>query len=109
MPKDLILAHHIARHNDWSMTTFGPGNRTEGLTKHIAKELDEIREVNGTDLYEWIDVIILAIDGALRSGFSPQQISDALDDKQTINENRKWPDWRTVKEGQPIEHVKDNS
>jgi hypothetical protein len=52
-------------------------------------------------------VIILAIDGAARAGFSPQDISDALDAKQTINENRKWPDWRTVDPDKAIEHIRD--
>lgn len=107
MAKDLILAHHLARQADFSFKTFGPGNRTEGLIDHILKELDEIKATNGEDLMEWIDVIILALDGALRAGFKPQEISNALDAKQTVNESRKWPDWRTADPGKAIEHIKD--
>lgn len=105
--KDLILAHHLARQADFSARTFGLGIRTEGIIDHILSELDEIKETNGLDLMEWIDVIILACDGALRAGFRPQEISDALDTKQTINENRKWPDWKTAEPGKAIEHIEE--
>jgi hypothetical protein len=107
MAKDLIFAHHIARQFSWATETFGPGVRTVGIVDHIRKELGEIEAVDGNDLMEWVDVIILAIDGAARAGFSPQDISDALDAKQTINENRKWPDWRTVDPDKAIEHIRD--
>lgn len=107
MPKELILSHHLARQFEFSMNTFGPGIRTEGIVDHICKEILEIEETDGRDLMEWIDVIILACDGALRAGFSPQQISDALEAKQTINEGRKWPDWRTADPGKAIEHIKE--
>ena len=70
--------------------TFGEGQRTVGITKHIRKELDEILE-NPTDLMEWIDVIILALDGAWRAGYTPRQIVEALDQKQQINFAREWP------------------
>lgn len=107
MAKDLILAHHLARQLQFSMETFGPGPRTVGIIDHICKELNEIESTDGQDLMEWIDVIILACDGALRCGFTPQQISDALDAKQTINEGRKWPDWREFTTGQAIEHIRE--
>lgn len=107
MSKDLILTHHLARQWSFSQETFGPGIRTEGIVEHITKELVEIMDTNGTDIMEWIDVIILAMDGALRAGFSPQQISDALDEKLTINENRKWPDWRQFTNGEAIEHIRE--
>lgn len=105
MAKELILSHHLARQYDFSMKTFGPEIRTEGLVDHICLELDEILDVDGKDLMEWIDVVILAFDGALRAGFTPQQISDALEAKQTINESRKWPDWRTADPSKAIEHI----
>lgn len=105
--KDLIFAHYLARQWAFSEETFGPGERTEGIVKHITKELVEVLEANGYDLMEWIDIIILACDGALRAGFTPQQISDALDEKLTINENRKWPDWRQFTNGEAIEHVRE--
>ena len=106
MTKELIVTHHLARQKDFSENTFGPGNRTEGVVKHISKELIEVMETNGTDLMEWIDIVILACDGAMRAGFTPQEISDAWEMKQTINEGRKWPDWRTHPHNAPIEHIK---
>lgn len=106
--KEIVLSHHLARQLDFSIKTFGPGERTEGVVDHICKELDEILDVDGKDLSEWIDVVILAFDGALRAGYTPQQISDALDAKQTINEGRKWPDWRTADPDKAIEHIRED-
>ena len=94
---------HLIRQREWSTETFGPGARTRGITDHIRKELREI-EVEPDDLREWIDVVILALDGAWRTGADPQQIIDALLAKQTKNEQRKWPDWRTASEDEAIEH-----
>lgn len=99
------LADYIQKQIDWSKDTFGPGRRTDGLCKHIAKELKEI-EAEPTDLLEWVDVIILALDGAWRAGYLPEDITKALQAKQDTNLARKWPDWRTAPAGQPIEHVR---
>jgi hypothetical protein len=94
---------HLTRQRDWSAKTFGPGPRANGILDHIRKELHEIEAEPG-DLKEWIDVVILALDGAWRSGATPQQIIDALVAKQEKNELRKWPDWRTASENEAIEH-----
>jgi hypothetical protein len=98
---DLIA--FINRQIQWSYRTFGPGHRTKGVVQHIAKELKEV-EADPLDLNEWVDVIILGIDGAWRTGASAKQIADALQAKQTKNANRSWPDWRTMSEDQVIEH-----
>jgi len=103
--KPVIDDRYIQRQIDWSEKTFGPGRRTEGLLKHLSSELDEIRDDPG-DLYEWIDLIILALDGAWRCGHSPQDIIQALVNKQETNRNREWPDWREFDEHTPIEHVR---
>ena len=100
-----IDADHLTRQMLWSEKTFGPGRRTLGVTEHIAKELDEIR-ADPLDLGEWVDVIILAFDGAWRAGHQPQQVIDAIKAKQARNEARTWPDWRTLSEDQAIEHVR---
>lgn len=100
-----IDATYLARQREWSTHTFGPGTRALGVIDHIRKELLEI-ERDPADLFEWVDVIILAFDGAWRAGWEPQQILDAIIDKQTTNELRQWPDWRTFTEGQAIEHTK---
>ena len=94
---------HLIRQRDWSGRTFGPGGRAQGVADHIRKELREI-EADPTDLSEWIDVVILALDGAWRSGAQPQQIIAALVAKQTKNEARVWPDWRTSDPNKAIEH-----
>lgn len=94
---------HLRRQREWSERTFGPGPRVFGIIDHIRKELREIRS-NPTDLSEWIDVTILALDGAWRAGYSPEQIWEALKAKQANNEARAWPDWRTMPTDKAIEH-----
>ena len=101
----VIDAKHIAKQREWSERTFGPGKRTKGLIQHIKKELEEI-ENDPNDIYEWIDILILGFDGAWRAGWQPQQIIDALVNKQAINYLREWPDWRTFSEDEAIEHVR---
>lgn len=100
------LIEHLQRQKDFSDRTFGPGPRTKGLIDHILKELCEIQE-HPDDLSEWIDVVILAFDGAWRAGYSPEQITAALANKQIINEERRWPDWRDIPDGKAIEHLRD--
>lgn len=98
------LGAHLTRQAEWSERTFGPGARTEGVIDHIRKELREI-EVAPGDLSEWIAVVLLALDGAWRSGASPDEIVSALAAKQARNENREWPDWRQADTSRAIEHV----
>lgn len=95
---------HLTRQRDWSQATFGPGPRTKGVLNHIRKELIEIEE--DPLGFEWIDVIILAFDGALRAGHEPGVIIQQMIDKQAKNERRDWPDWRTMSEDEAIEHIR---
>ena len=99
------LVEHLHRQRDFSSRTFGPGERTAGVLDHIRKELAEI-EATPQDLTEWVDVVLLALDGAWRSGHTPEEIVQAIADKQARNEARQWPDWRTVEPGKAIEHVR---
>jgi hypothetical protein len=94
---------HLARQAAFSLKTFGPGARTVGVCDHIRKELIEI-ETEPLDLNEWVDVVILALDGAWRCGGTPDQIINAIVAKQTKNEGRNWPDWRTADPTKAIEH-----
>lgn len=102
---EYTFSEYVFRHVEWSTKTFGPrsiwAQDTERVCRHIEKELKEIRE-NPYDCEEWIDVIILAIDGAYRSGHQPAAIASALQKKQLTNINRTWviPDDPTT----PIEH-----
>lgn len=98
----MILNDYITRQINWSRTTFGEGPRTGGLTKHIIKELDEIRAAP-TDVEEWVDVVILALDGAWRAGYSADQIVTALETKQAKIMTRTYP---KVGQDEVSEHVR---
>lgn len=99
------LIEHLHRQRAFSLRTFGPGQRTEGMLDHIRKELREI-EADPSDLTEWVDVILLALDGAWRAGWEPEDIANAIRNKQDKNERRNWPDWRTADPNRAIEHIR---
>lgn len=98
-----IDASYLRHQREWSLLTFGPGERTLGVLDHIRKELEEV-EAEPSKVSEWADVLILAFDGALRAGHEPQAVIDAVIAKQAINEKRTWPDWRTMGQDIAIEH-----
>jgi hypothetical protein len=97
------LVSYLHRQWAWSKETFGPALRTKGIVQHITKELREI-EAEPHDLAEWVDVIILAMDGFWRHGGKPEDLLPAMQAKQDKNFARQWPDWRTMGEDQAIEH-----
>jgi hypothetical protein len=97
------LEFYLNVQRDWSKRTFGAG-RQEGICKHIEKELAEVR-ADPMDLMEWVDIIILALDGAWRTGASADDIARALALKQSINLGRKWGP--ITGDDQPIEHVRE--
>ena len=102
-----IDVEHIDRQITFSRNTFGPGERRAGVIDHLRKELVEIEEAGADDvLNEWVDVIILAFDGAWRSGATSHQIIAGIKAKQAKNEAREWPDWRTADPTKAIEHVR---
>lgn len=103
LPMQFDLAAHLRRQAAFSERTFGPGKRVEGVCDHIRKELVEV-EQSGGSLAKWVDVIILGLDGAWRSGATPEQIVTAIEAKQSKNECRRWPDWRTADASKAIEH-----
>jgi hypothetical protein len=106
--KNDSLISILERQIDFSLRTFGPPNdNTLGILDHIHKECREVYLMNGRDIFEWIDILILAIEGAWRAGFTPKQIVNCLIGKIKINENRKWPDYRTAEPGRAIEHIKE--
>ena len=105
----LSIPRHVEEQREFSATTFGPGTaaeRFEGIRDHIQKELREL-EAAPMDLEEWIDVAILALDGAWRTGASSEEIANAFAAKLAKNKSRKWPDWRTATPGKAIEHVRE--
>ncbi len=91
----------------WARETFGPGYRTAAIIKHIKKELEVEIAAKPTDLEEWVDVILIAMDGAARAGHNGAAFVAMLVNKQTRNLARVWPDWRTMNsQDEPIEHVR---
>lgn len=108
---------HLIRQMAFSHATFGPGERTAGVIDHIRKELVEVEEANG-ESSEWVDVIILALDGLTRrlaycNGVDQRRDPELVASmacnmilgKQTRNEARDWPDWRTADPEKAIEHT----
>ena len=101
------LVAHLERQRAFSLQTFGPGPRVSGLLDHLLKEMAEV-EARPDDVFEWIDIVLLAFDGAWRAGYTPEQIAEALEAKQLRNETRHWPDWRTADPDKAVEHVKNS-
>lgn len=99
------LLEFVKDFKDWNLETYGPGERTKGHIDHITKELVEI-ESDPTDTLEWVDVILLAMSGALRHGYTPEELVAAIEAKHAKNKARQWPDWRTADPNKAIEHVK---
>lgn len=99
------LVAYLTRQCAWSERTFGPGPRPAQVIAHIRKELVEI-EASPSDVTEWMDVAMLAFDGAYRSGATPEQIAAAIAAKLAVNEARQWPDWRTHPQDQAMEHIR---
>lgn len=105
---------HLRRQMAFSRGTFGPDERTHGCLAHIRKELTEIEECPSplTRAEEWVDVVLLSLDGLTRSllhsGLTINEVPAAavkmIERKQGINEDRTWPDWRTLSPADPIEH-----
>ena len=122
------LISHLTRQAAFSKATFGPGPRTKGVIEHIREELEEIEkvynEMDGADpgpsdhadaAAEWVDAVLLSMDGLLRamacahshSTFDQvaQKVADMINAKQGKNERREWPDWRQFDEDTAIGHV----
>jgi hypothetical protein len=102
-PTGETLESYLTRQWEWSKSTFGPGRRTLGILEHIGKELKEI-EAEPTDLSEWIDVVVLAMDGFWRHGGKLADLMPALLAKQRKNFARKWP--KPESEDVAVEHIK---
>lgn len=105
VPESFCLIEHLKDQIQFSENTFGPGTRTKGIVDHIKKELNEIL-AKPDDLEEWIDLIMLSMDGAWRAGFTPKQIATCLSNKLAKNKVRTWPDWRNADPDKGIEHVR---
>jgi hypothetical protein len=104
-PRRFDLASFFEERKEWSRETFGPAYIWKRVVAHIRKELVEI-EAKPDDLEEWIDVVLIAMDGAWRAaGADGDGFIAALVAKAAKNMKRTWPDWRTMDPEAPIEHV----
>ena len=116
------FVEYLARQVAVSRCNFGPNERTSGVIDHIKKELKEVEAEDTPQgrAEEWIDVALLALDGATRAMREALRARGTLDPtadrialevvsaikrkQQGKNELRDWPDWRTVPEDKAIEH-----
>lgn len=106
----------VRKQLEFSTHTFGPGERTRGVSDHIRDELKEIEENpdDGLRSNEWRDVALLGLDGLWRSLSSegvpdeeiPRAVVRTLEEKLDINIARKWPDWRDQSPDKAIEHIR---
>jgi len=111
------LKHHLLRQIAFSRATFGPGRRINGVLDHIKSEIEEVRLSDGSPK-EWVDLVILSLDGLWRSLMwqessipaDPEVVADmvcaTIKAKQSKNEGRVWPDWREMPVDKAIEHVR---
>lgn len=104
---------------DFSITTFGGGERKKAVIDHIKKEIIELEETKDA-ASEWVDIILLAIDGLLRAEKYNTQLKHGplindqaailaavgLINKLSKNRTREWPDWRDCDPEKAIEHVR---
>ena len=95
------LADYLHEAKEFSERTFGKGRRTLGVTKHIEKEIAEVR-AKPDDLTEWVDIIILACDGYWRHGGQPENLLADMLAKLAKNKARVWP--TPTSEDEPVEH-----
>lgn len=95
------LIEFIQEHRRWALPIFGEGLRTKSITNHIRKELGEI-ETEPFFLEEWVDVLILALEGAWRTGATEEEIVAALWSKLRIIQKRTYI--LPADEDAPMEH-----
>jgi hypothetical protein len=122
------LIKFLKRQKTFSWGTFGPPRESVrsprypvvfpqvtdcigGVLDHLRAELKEVTEAPDREArrFEWIDIIMLAQDGYLRDGGTPMGLALDLGQKQRINEQRKWPDWRTQPAGVATHHLEELS
>ena len=92
----------------WSQSVFGTDSERGpvGPLKHLEKEAREAQD-SPFDLEEKADCLFLIFDAVRRSGKTLPDLMDACEKKLEINKARKWN--KNVKEGEPIEHIREKS
>ena len=101
-----ITADFIDEKFLWSTRTFGQHKNHMKIINHIRKEAIEASHAP-TDPEEWVDMILLALDGLSRiCGLSGAEIIEQIAAKNDKNHQREWPPVQEVHDDHPIEHVK---
>ena len=60
----------------WQRKQFGESRNIDGVIKHLRKEILEAENTYNEN--EWCDIVLLACQGAWRSGWSPWSFTLAL-------------------------------
>ena len=89
----------------WSDSVWGENRPPNGTVNHLVEEAAELAE-NPTDIMEYVDVIMLAVDGLRQAGFDFAEFTDAAIKKLAINKAR---EWGPVDENGVSRHVKDSA
>jgi len=74
-PVPINLRAYLLQAIPFSFEAFGPGKRAAGVTDHLRKEFEEAK----ADPSEWVDIAILALDGAWRSFMKDERPDDPPD------------------------------
>jgi hypothetical protein len=116
---NLDLNKHLVKQIKFSKKTFGPASKGmgKGVIEHIREELEEIEDAGFNDLEEWIDVVILALDGAWRCAAraNPKasaeelasMVTTMIEFKHKKNAKRTWPPWQEQDPDKAIGHIKE--
>ena len=83
---DLTFQEHLQQQRAFSESTFGPGQRSAGVIDHIRQELEEIEAEPG-DVVEWVDIMLLSLDGTWRSGHDGDSAWAALQASQVLEKD----------------------
>lgn len=106
---EIALLRFLSEKWEHSQRVFGP-QTTTGVLNHVRSEVEEIQE-EPTDITEWVDLILLGMDGAMRScpdpKTAPQEVVRAIRDKFEVVKKRQYPDWRTLAPDEASYHEKD--
>lgn len=89
-----LLFNWLNKQRRWSFENHGNDEKTVAVLQTI---YGEVVSTNGQpkDVNLWIRIIVLALEGALRQGFTPHEICEALEKKQIEY---------MAKDEEPLEH-----
>jgi len=95
----------VNRQRTWSTTQFGESVDLPRILNHITEATGDV-EKEPARLHNWIDIVLLAMDGAWRAGHSPKEVVQAIQDVQVRNIMRDWQNPGDLPIGEPIKHIR---